>query len=50
MFSGGGYDERVDIWAIGILMYWMVVGKTPFESPYLSDTINKIKEDSAYFE
>jgi len=49
MFSGGGYDEKVDIWAIGILMYWMITRKTPFESPYLSDTIQKIKDHPPCF-
>lgn len=27
----------------------MITGKTPFESPYLSDTINKIKDQSPCF-
>ena len=27
----GGYDHKVDIWAVGILMYELLVGKTPFE-------------------
>jgi serine/threonine protein kinase len=25
-----GYDEKVDIWAIGILVYEFYVGKAPF--------------------
>lgn len=43
MFVGGGYDEKVDIWSVGIMIYRLISGFTPFESPYLSDTINKIK-------
>jgi serine/threonine protein kinase len=30
MFGGCGYNERVDIWAVGATLYQMVVGKTPF--------------------
>ena len=29
MFSGG-YRETIDIWAVGVLMYKLVTGKTPF--------------------
>ena len=33
MFAGG-YREGVDIWASGMVLYWLVAGKTPFESEY----------------
>ena len=38
------YDEKVDVWAAGILAYECVVGKPPFEvndevSPLLMNTI-----------
>ena len=46
MFSGGGYDEKVDVWSIGITIYKLICGKTPFESIYLSDTINRIKDET----
>lgn len=39
---GGGYDERVDLWALGISVYKLITGKTPFESEYHSDTIANI--------
>jgi calcium-dependent protein kinase len=42
MFTGGGYDEKVDIWAAGVLLYKIVTGRTPFESEYHSQTINNI--------
>ena len=42
MFIGGGYDERVDIWAAGITAYKLISGKTPFESEYHSQTIENI--------
>lgn len=42
MFTGGGYNEKVDIWAAGVLLYKIVTGRTPFESEYHSQTINNI--------
>lgn len=32
MFLGGGYDLKVDSWAIGATLYKMIHGRTPFES------------------
>lgn len=42
MFTGGGYDQRVDLWALGVLIYKLIEKVTPFESEYHSDTINNI--------
>ena len=42
MFTGGGYDERVDMWAAGITLYKLITGRTPFESEYRSATIENI--------
>jgi len=38
MLSGDGYDERVDMWALGCCLYEMLVGQTPFAA----DDINKV--------
>jgi len=35
MFDGGSYSEKVDSWAVGITLYEMIVGVTPFASEYL---------------
>jgi aurora kinase len=29
--TGGSYDERVDVWALGVLIYEFLVGEAPFE-------------------
>lgn len=29
---GGGYDERVDLWSIGVTLYFLVAKQTPFYS------------------
>lgn len=30
IFTGGGYNESVDIWSSGVLLYIMLSGKEPF--------------------
>ena len=39
-----GYDEKVDIWALGISLFKIVTGQTSFESLYVSDTIANIRK------
>lgn len=41
--SGGGradgsYDERVDLWSLGVLMYEFLVGEAPFEDTFAMTT------------
>lgn len=49
MFLGGGYREKVDVWAAGILLYKLVSGKTPFESEYHNETVKNILEKTLSF-
>ena len=42
IYIGGGYDQRVDMWALGVTLFKMVAGYTPFESEYHSETVANI--------
>uniref|UniRef100_K3X6A6 Protein kinase domain-containing protein n=1 Tax=Globisporangium ultimum (strain ATCC 200006 / CBS 805.95 / DAOM BR144) TaxID=431595 RepID=K3X6A6_GLOUD len=48
MIRGEKYDESVDIWAIGIIMYELLVGKPPFEAPGQNETIERITEGQLF--
>ena len=43
MFTGGGYNEKVDTWAAGVTLFEVFHGKTPFASEYHSQTIENIE-------
>lgn len=40
--KGNEYDERVDIWAIGILIFEMLSGTTPFKADNSTEIFNNI--------
>ncbi|ENN72195.1 hypothetical protein D910_07853, partial [Dendroctonus ponderosae] len=42
MITGKAHDEKVDLWALGVLCYEFLSGKPPFESPDHNDTYRKI--------
>ena len=37
------YDERIDIWSLGVIMFELLVGKTPFDDPSVNNIYSKIK-------
>ena len=43
IFTTGEYNESVDMWSAGVVLYTMLSGQMPFESEYLQDLVEKIK-------
>ncbi|XP_058136926.1 aurora kinase C [Dasypus novemcinctus] len=42
MIEGRTYDEKVDLWCIGVLCYELLMGSPPFESASHSETYRRI--------
>lgn len=49
MIENRPHDEKVDLWAIGVLTYEFLVGKPPFESESAEDTQRRITNISFNF-
>ena len=41
-----GYSFAADIWALGIIMYTLVIGRPPFETSKVEETYQKIMDVS----
>lgn len=46
ILTGKGHNETVDWWAVGILIYEMLIGKTPFFDKRRMELERKIKSGS----
>ena len=44
IFATGEYNESVDMWSAGVVLYTMLCGSMPFEAEYLQDLIVLIKK------
>jgi polo-like kinase 1 len=44
-----GYSYEVDIWNLGVIMYTLLIGKSPFETSDVKKTYTKIKMNSYTF-
>lgn len=44
MVENSVYDERVDLWAVGVLTYELLVGHPPFEAKTASETYARIRK------
>ncbi|KAL4500362.1 hypothetical protein ABPG72_003313 [Tetrahymena utriculariae] len=49
IFDGDSYDESVDMWSAGAVLYTMLAGYQPFEEEYVQDLITKIKNSDYTF-
>lgn len=45
LIMNGKYDEKVDIWAIGILTYELLIGKIPFKINSEEDLVKIVSLD-----
>ena len=44
MISDNGYNESVDIWSIGVLLFELSTGKMPFEGDDVRTIVNNIEK------
>ena len=44
-----GYSYEVDIWALGVIIYCLIIGKAPFDSPNIDEACEKIKIGKYFF-
>ena len=49
LLQRGSYDYTVDIWALGILLYELMHGYSPFRAKKIKDIYNKIKKQRIHF-
>lgn len=50
VFDNKGYDFRVDVWALGIVLFVMLSVSYPFDDPIREKAVKKIKEGKLSFE
>ena len=43
ILSRGGHDKSVDIWAVGILAYYLAVGRAPFHSKSKEEIYDRVR-------
>lgn len=43
------HDEKVDVWALGVLLYELLAGKAPFETDSTENTCQRIRDHDLHF-
>ena len=46
----GNYDEKCDLWSIGVILYMMMCGRPPFGGSSDEEIIEKVKTGEYEFE
>jgi len=49
VLEGKGHSYEVDIWLLGVVIYTMLIGKPPFETPDVKTTYKKIRMNNYSF-
>lgn len=49
MLMNDGYDEGIDVWALGVMIYDLLVGKPPFEHEEGKETRRRIRNGEVSF-
>ncbi|EGR33498.1 polo-like kinase 1, putative [Ichthyophthirius multifiliis] len=44
-----GHSYQVDIWSLGVIIYTLIIGKPPYETPDVKATYKKIRQNSYSF-
>lgn len=44
-----GHSYEVDIWSLGVIIYTLIIGKPPYETPDVKTTYRKIRMNSYSF-
>ncbi len=50
VFSGTGYDESVDYWSIGVILYIMLCGYPPFDDEGNDKSEQKLEFPSPHWD
>lgn len=48
--SGPGHSFEVDVWAIGVILYSLLIGKPPFETKTVEETYSRIRVSHHFVE
>ena len=42
VITGSGYDEKCDVWSIGIILYTLIMGRVPFNGNTDREVFNNV--------